>query len=91
MLVQSKRLLILQQSTYVCSMSKQELFQRKNKMRNLLLIAGIFVGMLILINQAKAQNDGIHIYGEIITIDGDKYEGPISWAGPRHRSTGKYA
>lgn len=49
--------------------------------RNWLLIAGVFVGLLILANQAKAQNDGIFIYGEIHTIDGDKYEGPIRWAG----------
>jgi len=80
-LVQGKTLQILQLSTYVCSMSKQELFKRKTKMRNWLLIAGVFVGLLILINQAKAQNDGLFIYGEVTTIDGDKYEGPIRWAG----------
>jgi len=62
-------------------MNKQELHKRKTKMRNWLLIAGVFVGLLILANQAKAQNDGIFIYGEIHTIDGDKYEGPIRWAG----------
>lgn len=81
MLVQGKSLLKLQLGVYVCSMNKQELHKRKTKMRNWLLIAGVFVGLLILVNQAKAQNDGIFIYGEIHTIDGDKYEGPIRWSG----------
>ncbi len=50
-------------------------------MRSWILAVGIFVGMLILISQARAQNDQMFIYGEVTTIDGDKYEGPIRWGG----------
>ncbi len=50
-------------------------------MRSWILILGVFVGLLILVSQAKAQNDQLFIYGEVTTIDGDKYEGPIRWGG----------
>ena len=50
-------------------------------MKNWILEIGVFVGMLILVSQAKAQNDQVFIYGEVTTIDGDKYEGPIKWSG----------
>ena len=48
-------------------------------MKNLLLFLGICVGLVIVISKAKAQNTSMFIYGEVTTISGDVYEGPIRW------------
>ncbi len=48
-------------------------------MRSFLLIIGIGIGLLIVVNQAKAQEPSPFIYGEVETINGDTYKGPIRW------------
>ena len=81
MLVQAHSLLLGQLLQYVCSMNKRGKFIHRGMIRKGMLALGVFVGLLILISQAKAQNDGLFIYGEVTTIDGDKYKGPIRWSG----------
>ncbi|HEY9117790.1 MAG TPA: hypothetical protein VIN11_08185, partial [Roseivirga sp.] len=48
-------------------------------MRNFLLIIGIGIGLLIVVSQAKGQDARPFMYGEVETVNGDIYKGPIRW------------
>ena len=77
-LVQLNTLQIAQRSVYVCNMVNKN-HNIENVMRKVLLIVGVIVGLFILINSAQAQHRNIFIYGEVETVDGDKYEGYLRW------------
>lgn len=79
-LLQPKSLQMAKRIVYVCSMVKEN--QHINVvMRKVLLIVGVLVGLFILIGSAQAQEKNVFIYGEVETIDGDKYEGYLRWGG----------
>lgn len=48
-------------------------------MRNFLLLIGVGVGLLIVMSSARAQTKSPFIYGEVETVNGDIYKGPIRW------------
>lgn len=48
-------------------------------MRSILLFLGIGIGLLIILSEAKAQDANPFLYGEVETVDGDTYKGPIRW------------
>tara|TARA_B100000965_G_scaffold404552_1_gene435649 strand:- start:20648 stop:21943 length:1296 start_codon:yes stop_codon:yes gene_type:complete len=48
-------------------------------MKNILLVVGVGIGLFILMAEAKAQNAKAFIYGEVETVGGDVYKGPIRW------------
>lgn len=48
-------------------------------MRSILLFLGIAIGVLIILSSAQAQEAKPFIYGEVETIEGDTYKGPIRW------------
>ncbi|WP_420384689.1 hypothetical protein [Roseivirga sp.] len=48
-------------------------------MRSILLFLGIAIGVLIVLSTAQAQEARPFIYGEVETIEGDTYKGPIRW------------
>jgi len=48
-------------------------------MRSILLFLGIGIGLLIILSEAKAQEANPFLYGEVETVDGDTYKGPIRW------------
>lgn len=48
-------------------------------MRSIVLFLGIGIGLLIILSQAKAQTANPFMYGEVETISGDVYKGPIRW------------
>ena len=77
-LVQLNTLQIAQRSVYVCNMVNKN-HNIENVMRKVLLIVGVIVGLFILINSAQALHRNIFIYGEVETVDGDKYEGYLRW------------
>ena len=47
-------------------------------MRRVLLLVGIGVGLLIIVNQSKAQKN-VSLYGKVTTVSGDAYTGAIKW------------
>jgi hypothetical protein len=47
--------------------------------RKVLLCLGIIIGLVILTSSTQAQEKNVSIYGEVITIDGDSYEGFLRW------------
>lgn len=52
--------------------------QKHSVMRKVLLFVGVAVGLIIITTQAKAQTN-MFMYGEVITIDGDRYQGFLRW------------
>lgn len=68
---------IWQLQPYVCSMQKQNQISQ-DMIRRVLLFIGIGIGLLIVFNEAKAQNQ-FAIYGRVTTVGGDKYTGAIKW------------
>lgn len=77
-LIQPFRLQKAKQSVYVCSMVKENQ-NIENVMRKVLLIVGVMVGLFILMSNAQAQEKNVFIYGEVETVDGDRYEGYLRW------------
>lgn len=76
--VQLHLLQIGQHKVYVCSMVNES-HNIKDVMRKVLLIVGVIVGLFILVSSAQAQHKNVFIYGEVETVDGDKYEGYLRW------------
>ncbi len=77
-LIQPNPLQIAKRSVYVCSMVNENQ-NIENVMRKVLLIVGVMVGLFILVSSAQAQEKNVFIYGEVETVDGDKYEGYLRW------------
>ena len=77
-LVQPNQLQMAQRNVYVCSMVNENQ-NIDNVMRKVLLIVGVIVGLVILVSTAEAQEKNVFIYGEVETVDGDKYEGYLRW------------
>ena len=48
-------------------------------MKKVLLVLGVAVGLIIVVNQAKAQDKNLFMHGKVTTLSGDSYEGPIRW------------
>ena len=47
-------------------------------MRKVLLFVGVAVGLIVVSTQARAQTN-MFIYGEVITVDKDRYQGFLRW------------
>ncbi|MFT6216121.1 MAG: hypothetical protein ACJAS3_002529 [Roseivirga sp.] len=63
---------------YVCFMNRTAHFIQR-KLRQVILVIGILIGLLIIVNQAKAQVSKISLYGKVTTINGDAYKGYLRW------------
>lgn len=63
---------------YVCFMNRiEQNIQRI--LRQAVLALGILVGILIVVNKAKAQTNNLALYGKVTTINGDSYKGFLRW------------
>lgn len=78
MLLQFKTIFGCKPLPYVCGMIREQQ-KEHSTMRQILLVVGIAIGLLIILSQANAQEKNIFLYGEVTTINGDKYTGALRW------------
>lgn len=67
-----------QLKAYVCSMESEQ-HKGQSIMKNFLLLLGVGVGLLIIMSSAQAQSKSPMLYGEVETISGEVYRGPLRW------------